>query len=91
MEEERIRFGKWEKVRIVLGTLKGNEYLVEGYWDELTGKSWLETDFRPAIMNYAFRTSTEKHLKEYEYSEEVLYGKIGIYGHLVHVSEIERL
>lgn len=87
----RVRFNKWEKVKIIKGSLSGNEYLIEGYWDEIEGKSWLDTEFRPVILNYSMRTLAEKHLKDYQECDEVLYGKIGIYGHLIHVSEIERL
>lgn len=87
----RIKFEKWEKVKIVKGSLAGNEYLVEAYWDELTGESWLDTNFNPAVLNYAMRTLKDNNLKEYAEDDEVLYGKIGLYGHLVHVSEIEKI
>ena len=88
---DRIRFEKWEKVKIVKGSLAGNEYIVEGYWDELEGESWLDTDFRPVILQYMMRVINEEHLKDYRECDEVLYGKIGRYGYIVHVNEIERI
>ena len=87
----RKQFDKWEKVKIIKGTYAGNEYLVEGYWDEITGQSWLDTTFNAAIMQYAMRTLKDENLKEYQECDEVLYGKIGIYGHLIHVTEVERI
>lgn len=60
------------------------EYVVEGYWDEITGKSWMWSDGNIAAMNYGMRSG----LKGLPVDDEVLYGKIGALGYLVHVSEI---
>lgn len=63
----------------------GTEYLVEGYWDEVTGKSWRVSSENPAALNYLARVSRQ-HLP---IDNDVLYGKIGPYGFLVHISEVE--
>lgn len=62
----------------------GAEYRIEGYWDELTGTSWQVSDGNPSAMQYGFR----RGLTGGPLDDEVLYGKIGHFGHLVHVSEI---
>ena len=63
----------------------GAEYRVEDYWDRLTGKSWMYSDGNPAAMQYALRTGGQ----DIPLDDEVLYGKIGNLGHLVHVTEIK--
>lgn len=61
----------------------GTEYRVEGYWDEITGGSWMFAKGNPACLNYAARSIG------LPMDNEVLYGKIGSFGFLVHVSEVE--
>ena len=67
----------------------GSEYHIEGYWDEITGGSWMFADGNPACLIYAIRTSNPKTIVKVPIDDEVLYGKVGIFGHLVHISEIE--
>lgn len=62
----------------------GTEYEVEGYWDDLTNGSWMNAVGNPACMNYAVRGAA----LGLPLDNEVLYGKIGAFGFLVHVSEI---
>lgn len=62
----------------------GAQYRIEGYWDDLTGKSWMFSDGNPAAMHYGFRAG----MNSLPTDDNVLYGKIGNFGHLVHVSEI---
>ena len=65
----------------------GSEYRVEDWWDKLTGKSWMDSDGNPACLIYAMRTGmSNNHIPT---DDEVLYGKVGPFGHLVHISEIE--
>lgn len=63
----------------------GSEYRVEDWWDRVIGKSWMNCDGNPAAMIYGMRSGVQ-HLP---LDDEVLYGKIGAYGHLVHISEID--
>lgn len=62
----------------------GAEYRVEDYWDKVTGKSWMNSDGNPAAMQYAMRSA----IAGLPLDDEVVYGKIGAFGHLVHVSEL---
>lgn len=63
-----------------------SDYRVEDWWDRLTGKSWMTCEGNPACIIYALRTGfSENPITD----DEVLYGKVGAFGHLVHISEIE--
>ncbi len=63
----------------------GARYEVEGYWTDVTGVSWMFANGNPAALHYAIRSAANNLPTD----DEVLYGKIGGLGHLVHVSEIE--
>lgn len=63
----------------------GAEYRVEGYWKDVAGKSWMDSEGNPAALNYAMRAG----MTGLPIDDNVLYGKIGPFGHLVHVSEIQ--
>lgn len=65
----------------------GTEYQVEGYWDDITGGSWMHANGNPACLNYAIRAG----FAGLPIDNDVLYGKIGALGFLVHISEIERV
>lgn len=64
--------------------LGGTEYQVEDWWDRVSGKSWTDSDGNPAALEYAFRAGATN----LPIDDEVLYGKIGSLGHLVHISEV---
>lgn len=66
------------------GGFIGLEYQVEDWWDRVYGKSWMDSNGNPAAMNYGVRAG----LEDLPLNDEVLYGKIGPFGHLVHMSEI---
>ena len=63
----------------------GSEFIVEGYWDDVTGGSWMFANGNPACMVYAIRGIDNKIPTD----DNVLYGKVGNLGHLVHISEVE--
>lgn len=62
----------------------GAEFRIEDWWDRLLGKSWMVCDGNPAAIHYGMRSG----LTELPIDNEVVYGKIGAFGHLVHVSEL---
>lgn len=65
------------------------DFVVEDYWDRLTGKSWMFSDGNPAALVYAMRTGMAPDPTAIPlFDDEVLYGKIGNLGHLVHVCEL---
>jgi hypothetical protein len=70
---------------------KGSELLVEGYWDEVTKKTWLRSANEGNIgaTIYSVRVLTTG----LSMNNEVLYThylKSGL-GHLVNISEVERV
>lgn len=65
--------------------LAGQEFRLEDWWDRLGQGSWLEGQGNIACVLYATRVVHES----LPLDEEVVYGKIGNFGHLIHVSEIE--
>lgn len=71
-------------VKIKSGTLKGHDYHVEDYWDRVAGISWMNANGNPACLGYAIRSAKDNLPTD----NNVLYGKIGALGHLVHTSEI---
>lgn len=73
-------------VRIISGEYKGQEILIEDWWQNVYGKSWMVSDGNPACLQYAMRTGLKDNVAA---DDEVLYGKIGILGHLVHITELE--
>lgn len=57
---------------------------IEDWWDRVSGGSWMTADRNPACLAYAVRTAGTTPI-----DDEVVYGKAGFLGHLVHVSEIK--
>lgn len=60
------------------------EFVVEDWWDTITGGSWMYADGNPAALVYAMRAG----FSGLPMDDEVIYGKVGNFGHLVHVTEI---
>lgn len=65
--------------------VSGAQYKIEDWWDRVGGKSWSEMNGNPGCLHYAFRAEANGLPAD----DEVVYGKIDAFGHLVHVSEIE--
>ena len=63
-----------------------HEFRVEDWWDRVAGKSWMFSDGNPAALSYALRSGAAL----LPIDDDVVYGKIGAFGHLVHRSEIVR-
>lgn len=61
-----------------------HEYKLLDWWDKLTGGSWMFADGNPAALIYAMRSG----MNEMPLDNEVVYGHIGGFGHIVHVTEI---
>lgn len=71
-------------VKLTKGKFKGEEYRIEDWWHKITGNSWMYSEGNPACLNYAIRSSQE----DLPLDDQVLYGKIGALGYLIHESEI---
>ena len=65
----------------------GSEYRVEDWWDRLDQGSWMTCAGSPACLVYAMRVGF--NMPVIPTDDEVLYGKVGSFGHLLHISEIE--
>lgn len=63
--------------------VEGAEYFIEDWWDKITGGSWMSADGNFAAMHYAMRDPLNT-----PFDDEVVYGKIGSLGHIVHVSKL---
>jgi hypothetical protein len=63
----------------------GSEFRVEDWWDRVSGISWMFQKGNPACLVYSLRIVPNF----LPLNDEVLYGKIGPFGHLVHITEIE--
>ncbi len=73
-------------VKVKSGTFAGENYQLEDWWDCVAGQSWMSCSENPACLNYAIRSSKD-HLPM---DDNVVYGKIGAFGHLIHISELEK-
>lgn len=60
------------------------ECRLEDWWDRVYGSSWMFADGNPAALKYAMRAG----FAGLPVDNEVVYGKVGAFGHLIHVSEI---
>ena len=65
----------------------GSEIWIEDWWDKVSGRSWMYAKGNPACLVYAMRTGFA--VPPISTDDEVLYGKIDHFGHLVHISELE--
>lgn len=75
-------------VKITSGSYMGCEFRVEDWWDRVGNGSWMYATGIPVCMQYTIRTL--KPHEDLPIDNEVLYGKIGSLGYLVHISEIEQ-
>jgi hypothetical protein len=57
---------------------------VEDYWDRVTGQSWMFASGNPSALKYAVRAGVAGIPAD----DEVVYGKVDGFGHIVHVSEL---
>ena len=74
-------------VHLQYPNIGGSEFRVEDWWDRVYGSSWMDATGNPAALVYAMRTGLEnRHVPT---DNEVVYGKYGPFGCLIHVCEIE--
>lgn len=62
------------------------ELRLEDWWDRVGGGSWTAADGNAACMAYAIRSGFAR--PPIPVDDDVVYGKVGPYGHLVHASEL---
>lgn len=66
--------------------IEGAEFVVDDWWDRINGGSWMYAKNNWAAMHYGMRSALQENSLPLD--DEVVYGKIGIYGHIVHASEL---
>lgn len=71
-------------VMVAAGEFEGQQYRLEDWWDKLTGGSWGDAAGNPAAIDYAIRAALEGMPGD----DEVVYGHIGSFGKLIHVSQL---
>ena len=64
--------------------MDGEPYRIEDWWENVAGMSWMFARGNPACLQYAIRAGGAGLPTD----NDVLYGKIGSLGHLIHVSEL---
>jgi hypothetical protein len=90
--EKHIWSGKVVKIKshvkhMQIENFGGSDFRVEDWADRLFNKSWMYMDGNPACMIYAMRSGCTGIPTD----DEVVYGKVGAFGHLLHVSELEEI
>ena len=77
--------GQAVKIKPDVKRIGGDEFVIEDYWENVSGRSWKTSNGNPAAMEYGIRAG----LSNLPIDDEVVYGKIGAMGFLCHVSELE--
>lgn len=67
--------------------LNGAVMVVEDWWENVSGTSWMFCNGNPACLKYAMRSA----FSGLPTDNEVVYGKVNGFGHLVHDSELEEV
>ena len=88
-KEESILAGKKVRIKDHVQDIGGEEYKVEDWWDRLEQGSWMESRQNFACRDYVGRAVKSRPSPPMD--DEVLYGKVGSLGKLVHVTEIEEI
>ena len=63
----------------------GADFRLEDWWDRVGGGSWMDATGNPAALVYAMRSG----FAGLPVDNNVVYGKVGAFGHIVHVSELD--
>ena len=79
--------GKVIKIKSEANEIGGQEVHIEDWWINVAGQSWMFCEGNPACIRYAMRTGLGKI--RVPMNDQVLYGKIGGLGYLIHESELE--
>ena len=98
MRDKFIHAGKTVKAKNGVGInsfgqdMSGAEFVIEDWCENVLGRSWMVADGNPAALEYAMRTGLNRdENRPYvpTFSDDVVYGKVGSFGHLFHINEPE--
>lgn len=88
MKRERFSHaGETVKIKKEVPGFGGADFRVEDYYENVNGASWMDDIWVPAVRIYARRIGCQGFRVPID--NEVVYGKIGAFGYLFHVSELE--
>lgn len=69
--------------------MSGQEFVVEDWCENVLGISWMNANGNPAALEYAMRSGFNGSNNDVPtFSNDVVYGKIGGFGHLFHINEL---
>ena len=77
--------GQKVKIKNNVQGFDGMDFVIEDYWENVSGHSWMSSTGNPAAIGYAVRCGS----LGLPIDNEVVYGKIGMMGCLFHVTELE--
>ena len=70
--------------------LSEKEFVIEDWAENVFGCSWMYADGNPTALEYAMRSAfSGSNNNVPTFSNDVLYGKVGMFAHLFHVNELE--
>ena len=70
--------------------MSGQDFVAEDWCENVLGRSWMHANGNPAALEYAIRhTAYGDNNNVPLLGNDVVYGKIGEFGHLFHVNELE--
>ena len=69
--------------------LSGKMFRIEDWFENVIGCSWMNANGNPTALEYAMRTGLTANNNVPIFSNDVLYGKVGMFGHAFHVNELE--
>ena len=88
--------GKTVKVKDGVGKglqvddMSGMDFVIEDWCENVLGVSWMQANGNPAAMEYAIRSAINGSNNNVPlFSNDVVYGKIGGFGHLFHINELD--
>lgn len=97
MRDKFIHAGKTVKVKNGVGIntfgqdMSGADFVIEDWCENVLGCSWMNANGNPAALEYAMRTglnNDENRPYVPIFSNDVVYGKVGPFGHLFHINEL---
>lgn len=69
--------------------MSGMDFVIEDWCENVLGCSWMNANGNPAAMEYAIRIAENGQNNDVPiFSNDVVYGKIGGFGHLFHINEL---
>lgn len=88
MREKSKLAGKTVKIKDGTG-IKASQFVVEDWFENVVGCSWLNANGNPAALQYAVRIAKfGENNNVPPFDNDVLYGKIGMLEFLLNVREI---